>query len=267
MSEKPLVPWIIAENTGKIIAGHCNCMAGMGESCSHVASLLWAIESGVHIRDSLTPTDKKAYWVIPQAVKQVPFSPVKNINFKGKKRSLQQLNMPSIINDNQDSSASPTVASLLFANPETEPSTEPQVAEDIHTQPPNCSEDVVFTETDELTQLITTTASTDNDTGITGQQVQSSSATSTTVQTSQTHEPISSQLEHTRALHYISTLEQDCLCLFFDALTLCPGKPAVLAFSEQHCEPFIPKSLKQGLPKCLSELYNKEALEKFIVSF
>ena len=133
MSEKPLVPWIIAENTGKIIAGHCNCMAGMGESCSHVASLLWAIESGVRIRDSLTPTNKKAYWVIPQAVKQVPFSPVKNINFKGKKRSLQQLNMPSIIDDNQDLSASPTVASLLFANPETEPSTEPQVAEDIHT--------------------------------------------------------------------------------------------------------------------------------------
>jgi len=87
----------IVENTGKIIAGHCNCIGGMGESCSYVASLLWEIESGVRIRDSLTPTDKKAYWVIPQAVKQVPFSPVKNINFKGKKRSLQQLNMPSII--------------------------------------------------------------------------------------------------------------------------------------------------------------------------
>jgi len=79
----------------------------------------------------------------------------------------------------------------LFADPETEPSIEPQVAEDIRTQPPNCSEDVVFIESDELTQLITT-ACADNDTGITGQQVQSSSATPTTMQTSQTHEPLSS---------------------------------------------------------------------------
>jgi len=46
---------------------------------------------GVRIRDSLTPTGKKAYWVIPQAVKQVPFSPVKNINFKGKKEDYNNL--------------------------------------------------------------------------------------------------------------------------------------------------------------------------------
>ena len=31
------------------------------ESCSHVASLLWAIEAGCKRRDSLTVTDKKAY--------------------------------------------------------------------------------------------------------------------------------------------------------------------------------------------------------------
>jgi len=61
----------------KLLLVIVNCMAGIGESCSQVASLLWAIESGVRIRDSLTPTDKKTYWVIPQVVKQVPFSPVK----------------------------------------------------------------------------------------------------------------------------------------------------------------------------------------------
>ena len=63
MSEKPLIPWIVAAEDGKIITGHCNCMAGLGESCS----LLWAIESGVCIRSSLTVTQKKAYWAIPRS--------------------------------------------------------------------------------------------------------------------------------------------------------------------------------------------------------
>ena len=62
-------------------------MAGLGECCSHVASVLWAIESGVRIRDSMTVTQKKAYWVIPNAVKEVLYAPVKSIDFVGKKRS------------------------------------------------------------------------------------------------------------------------------------------------------------------------------------
>ena len=58
MREKPLLPWIICECSGKILAVHCNCMAGLGETCSHVASLLWAIEAGVRVRDSMTVTQK-----------------------------------------------------------------------------------------------------------------------------------------------------------------------------------------------------------------
>ena len=42
-----------------MVAGHCNCMAGLGESCSHVASLLWALEAGVRLRYSMTVTQKK----------------------------------------------------------------------------------------------------------------------------------------------------------------------------------------------------------------
>ena len=34
-------------------------MAGLGESCSHVGLLLWAVEAGVHLRDSMTVTQKK----------------------------------------------------------------------------------------------------------------------------------------------------------------------------------------------------------------
>lgn len=86
LNKKPLTPWIIAESNGKVISAHCDCMAGLGESCSHVASLLWAIESGVRIRDSMTVTQKKAYWVIPNGVKEVPYARVRDIEFTGKKK-------------------------------------------------------------------------------------------------------------------------------------------------------------------------------------
>ena len=58
-------------------------MAGFGESCSHVSSLLWLI---VEKRDALTVTQKSAYWVIPPAVRLAPFLPIKEIDFIGKKK-------------------------------------------------------------------------------------------------------------------------------------------------------------------------------------
>ena len=61
-------------------------MAGLGESCSHVASLLWVISVGVERREALTSTQKSAYWVMPPAFKSVQYSPVKEIMFIGKKR-------------------------------------------------------------------------------------------------------------------------------------------------------------------------------------
>ena len=54
-------------------------MAGLGESCSHVASLLWAIKAGCKRRDPLTVNDKKAYWVLPSVVKSVLYARVKDI--------------------------------------------------------------------------------------------------------------------------------------------------------------------------------------------
>ena len=95
MREKPLTPWIIAECGGKILSGHCDCMAGLGETCSHVGSLLWAIEAGVRMRDSLTVTQKKAYWVIPPSVKEVSYSRIKDMNFQGKHSSWKQSRSPS----------------------------------------------------------------------------------------------------------------------------------------------------------------------------
>ena len=101
MNEKPLKPWIVAEQDGKILAGNCDCMAGLGETCSHVASLLWATATGVEKRNALTVTQKSAYWVIPPAIKKVPYAPMSDIDFVGKKRKCRS------IDDNADIAISP----------------------------------------------------------------------------------------------------------------------------------------------------------------
>ena len=81
LNKKALTPWVITESTGKIISAHCDSMVGLGESCSHVDYLLWANESGVRIRDSMTVTQKKAYWIIPNGIKEVPHARVKDSDF------------------------------------------------------------------------------------------------------------------------------------------------------------------------------------------
>lgn len=47
LSDVPLSPWIIIQPDGKVLAAHCNCMAGLGEACTHVAALLYSIEASV----------------------------------------------------------------------------------------------------------------------------------------------------------------------------------------------------------------------------
>ena len=44
--------WIIKEKFGKIRSCHCTCMAGMGQSCNHVADAMYRIEAAV--RNGLT---------------------------------------------------------------------------------------------------------------------------------------------------------------------------------------------------------------------
>ena len=74
-------------NDRRILAAHCDCMAGLGETCSHAASLVWVIDFGVENSESLTATHKSAYWVMPPVMKSVIYSPVKDTEFVGKKRN------------------------------------------------------------------------------------------------------------------------------------------------------------------------------------
>ncbi|XP_057310950.1 uncharacterized protein LOC130648858 [Hydractinia symbiolongicarpus] len=62
-TEEPYHPWVAVAKSGKVVAGHCTCMAGLGETCSHVAAILYKVEAAV--RQGLThttPTDLPCQW-------------------------------------------------------------------------------------------------------------------------------------------------------------------------------------------------------------
>ena len=58
------------ESTGNIFSAACKCMAGLGESCSHVVALLFLVEAASKSRqarlpDDVTCTDKTMSWHRP----------------------------------------------------------------------------------------------------------------------------------------------------------------------------------------------------------
>jgi len=45
MNEAALNVWIIATMEGEILCGHCNCLAGLTETCSHVGAICFAVKN------------------------------------------------------------------------------------------------------------------------------------------------------------------------------------------------------------------------------
>ena len=81
VTEKPHHPWVAVSSEGKVLAAHCDCMAGLGESCSHIAAVLFKIEAAV--RGGYTTsacTDEPCQWNAC-FVKKVEAAPVARINF------------------------------------------------------------------------------------------------------------------------------------------------------------------------------------------
>ena len=89
LTAPPLQPWIAAEKDGKILCAHCTCMAGLGEACSHISALLFAIEANTRIRKNTSCTSNPCSWLAP-SIRKVAYAPVCKIDFTTpqKKRSM-----------------------------------------------------------------------------------------------------------------------------------------------------------------------------------
>ena len=47
LNSSPLSPWVTVENNGKVLSGHCTCMARLAEVCTYVAALLFWVEMSI----------------------------------------------------------------------------------------------------------------------------------------------------------------------------------------------------------------------------
>ena len=72
----PLVTlWMIANKDGSILSAHCiGCMAGLGEGCSHIVSVLFYVEFWTRVNGKLSFTQVKCTWILPTYVKEVNYS-------------------------------------------------------------------------------------------------------------------------------------------------------------------------------------------------
>ena len=80
LSNAPAKAWVATEKTGAVICAHCDCMAGLGEACSHVAAILFTLDANVQAIKSLSCTSVPCSW-LPPTFKSVPFAPISKIDF------------------------------------------------------------------------------------------------------------------------------------------------------------------------------------------
>ena len=86
-------------------------MAGLGETCTHIAAVLFYIEAVARVQEQQTSTQSACHWIIPAFQKSVEYHPVQDIDFtspaKKKKRIEDAI---AIISSTELSSYEETVA-------------------------------------------------------------------------------------------------------------------------------------------------------------
>ena len=65
LNDSQLTAWVAVEKEGLVRFGHCTCMAGLGEVCSHVGAILYALLAAVNKLSGTACTDKACSWNEP----------------------------------------------------------------------------------------------------------------------------------------------------------------------------------------------------------
>ena len=60
-------------------------MAGLGEACTHFGAVLFYLEASTKISNEVTCTQQKCKWIIPGYQRDIPYLPVKNLDFTSAK--------------------------------------------------------------------------------------------------------------------------------------------------------------------------------------
>ena len=69
------------------MSAHCaGCMAGLGECCSHIASVLFYLEVVTRQNGRLACTQVKCGWILPSYVEKADYARVNDMNFSSARK-------------------------------------------------------------------------------------------------------------------------------------------------------------------------------------
>ena len=77
----PLKVWVGYKSNGEVVAAHCTFMAGIGEACSHIAAVLFAVEANTQVKQQQSCTSFPCAW-LPPSFRTVEYMPVSDIDFR-----------------------------------------------------------------------------------------------------------------------------------------------------------------------------------------
>ena len=83
------------ECSGAVLVGHCTCMAGLAETCSHVGAILHWVEATMRIQKNVTCTSKENKWIMLTPNENIPYLELRETNFRALKRLKLKLSSPS----------------------------------------------------------------------------------------------------------------------------------------------------------------------------
>lgn len=82
--------WVALKKNGEVVFAHCTCMAGLGETCSHVAATCFYLEAAVKMESNVACTSKSCSWSKPKS-KMAEFSEVQGIEFSNPNKRRRQV--------------------------------------------------------------------------------------------------------------------------------------------------------------------------------
>ena len=94
---------------GVVICAHCDCMAGLGEVCSHVGAILFYIEATHRIK---TCTKVTCAWNMPNNVDRIPYARIADIDFVKLKSTIRLMKRGAHHNNDHDMLTNPAEIEL-----------------------------------------------------------------------------------------------------------------------------------------------------------
>ena len=88
--------WVMTDAEGAVKCGHCTCMAGLGEVCSHVGAILFYAEANQRIK---TCTDLPCSWIMPSTVNAIPYKTISEIDFTKPKSIIRRCKRGAHVNN------------------------------------------------------------------------------------------------------------------------------------------------------------------------